>query len=262
MRIPLRVVTLIMCFSVASCARSSADDTTVESSITVFAAASLTDTITTLADSFQSDTGIPVKCSFASSSTLARQIQAGAPVDIFLSANVEWMNVVERDGLIDRNSRIDLLGNTLVIIAPQNDTFAFDPQRDAKFEDAFEGRIAIGDPDHVPAGIYAKQALTSLGSWDVFADRIVFAGDVRGVLMFVERGEVAAGIVYATDARMSDRVSVVAELPTNLHDSIVYPAALTDGASQSAKQFFNYLRSDDAAVVFRDAGFVIRSSSP
>lgn len=262
----IRIVTarsaLLLVMLFVGCGQRNNDQSSDAATIKVYAAASLTDVVTQLAEQFKRDTGVDVKCNFASTSTLAKQIQAGAPADIFVSANSLWMDATERDGLIDAASRIDLLGNTLVVIAPADEAFPLDVDAGQKLESAFRGKLAMGDPEHVPAGTYAKQALSALGSWDALKDHVVFANDVRGVLTFVERGETGAGIVYATDARMSDKVKVVAELPADSHEKIVYPAALTRSASTTAQQFFDYLQSDDADEVFRDAGFSILSSSP
>lgn len=255
------MASIILFMLLVSCAKSGVKDDDAEDAVTVFAAASLINPISELAARFEAQSGVKVKCNFASSSTLARQIQAGAPADIYIAASAQWMNALEQDDLIEPASRLDLLGNALVLIAPVNETFSFDVES-GTLESAFAGRLAIGDPDHVPAGIYAKQALESLGSWEAFQGRTVFANDARGALAFVERGEAAAGIVFATDARTSDRVTIVAEFPADRHEAIVYSAALTNETSEAGRRFFQYLQGDEASAVFLDAGFVIFSHSP
>ena len=151
-----------------------------------------------------------MRLSVASSSTLAKQIAAGAPADIYFSANVEWMDYLQAHQHIEQDTRVDLLGNALVVIAPTGEPFTVRWAKDFDFAGAFAGRLALGDPDHVPAGQYARQALEKLGWWPVLKSRIAPAPDVRAALVYVERGECAVGLVYATDAAQSDRVITLA----------------------------------------------------
>ncbi len=203
-----------------------------------------------------------VSLSFAGSSMLARQIDAGAPADLFLSASQDWMDYLQARGRIDMTSRIDLLGNRLVIIAPQGEGFELTLQPDTDIGAAFDGRLALGDPDHVPAGIYAKQALRALGWWPALADRLAPASDVRAALVWVERGECAAGIVYATDAAASRDVEVVTAIPDSLHAPIRYPAALVSRRSTaSTRRWLDTLRSAAARAVFRRHGFTLLTAS-
>src|SRR5450631_3467309 len=169
--------------------------------ITVFAAASLTNVLQDLGDGFTKETSIPIKFSFAASSALARQIENGSPADIFFSADLEWMDYLQARNLIQRDTRHNALGNRLVLIAPT------DSKVKLKIEPGFalatalgKGRLATGDPDAVPAGRYAREALTTLGVWAEVADRLVRADSVRSALAFVDRGEAPLGIVYDTDA--------------------------------------------------------------
>ncbi len=222
----------------------------------VFAAASMTDAVTEIADAFAAATGIRVRLSFAASSALARQIQSGAPAAIFVSANRAWMDHVEASGLIEPASRADVAGNRLALIAPTESDL---PAEVAATPDLAgllgDGRLAMGDPDHVPAGLYARQALEALGQWPAIAPRLARTGDVRGALALVARGEAPLGIVYATDAAISERVRVVALLPADSHPPIAYPAALVGDAGDDARAFLAFLRGAQAQAIFRARGF-------
>ena len=227
----------------------------VAADVTVFAAASLT---TALRQILSPDDDPTVRCSFASSSSLARQIDAGAPADLFLSANEEWMDYLQGRGRIDAESRVDLLANRIVVVAPAGAGLSVQPRAGFDFSGAFRGRLALGDPDHVPAGIYARQALEMLGWWPALKDRLAPASDVRAATVFVERGECSAGIIYATDAAISRKVEVVAELADSLHSPIRYPAAIVNGrATAEVRAILDRLRSPGAAAVFRRHGFTV-----
>ena len=228
--------------------------------ITVFAAASLTNAIQTAANRYEEETGAHIRLSLASSSTLARQIAAGAPADIYISANQKWMDWLSDQDLITANSRHDILANNLVLIAPTNSTLA--PLTDITKDTSLLGlidandRIALGDPDHVPAGIYAKQALTTLGQWENLAPRLARADNVRAALSLVERGEAPLGIVYRTDAMISDGVKIIGTFPENTHTPITYPIAMMKPqADNGALKFLVWLLGDDAAAIFADYGF-------
>jgi molybdate transport system substrate-binding protein len=225
--------------------------------VTVFAAASTTDAVQAVLTAFR--TAHPkteVRASFAASSTLAKQIARGAPADLYISANVAWMDYLAERGAIDPASRVDLLGNRLVLVASPMSPVSGDL---AKLPEALgERRLAIGDPAHVPAGIYAKQSLQALGLWAKVADRAAFAADVRAALALVGRGEAAAGIVYATDARISDQVNRVAALPADSHPPIRYPLARVDGAAgPEVRRLYDFFRSNKAQAIFRDHGFTV-----
>jgi len=224
--------------------------------ITVFAAASLTNVLQDLGDAFTNETSIPVRFSFAASSALARQIENGSPADIFFSADLEWMDYLQTKGLIQPATRQDMLGNQLVLVAP------LDSKVVLKIEPHFplastlgNGRLATGDPDSVPVGRYAKQALISLGVWDSVAARLVRADSVRSALAFVDRGEAALGIVYATDAMVDKNVRFVDAFPAASHAPIVYPAALTAAGKPDAAKFLRYLRGPAGDLVFKQYGF-------
>ncbi|MGX2038886.1 molybdate ABC transporter substrate-binding protein [Methylocaldum sp. MU1018] len=222
--------------------------------VTVFAAASLTNALADTGKAFEAANRIPVKFSFASSSALAKQIEQGAPADIFASADTKWMDYLDNKGKIDHDSRKNLLGNTLVVIAPQGKGFPVTMAKGFDFSGAFEGKLCTGVVESVPVGIYAKEALTRLGWWDGIRYRTVGTEDVRAALNLVERGECDAGIVYETDAKQSKKVEVVGRFPADTHTPIVYPFALVT-QSGDAKKFLDYLKQKPAAEIFARYGF-------
>lgn len=239
------------------CGPASAAEPT-SSQVTVFAAASMTNVLQQLGDEFTRSTGIPVRFSFASSSTLARQIAAGAGADVFVSADQEWMDYLEQRALILRSSRRNLAGNRLVLVAPAASTVELKIEPDFALVAALAGgRLATGDPDSVPVGRYAKQALTSLGVWPDVADRLVRAEDVRHALTFVARGEVPLGIVYETDAQVEKRVRVVDVFPENSHLPITYPIAVTKTAGPDAARFVDFLHGDSSRAALQGFGFTL-----
>jgi molybdate transport system substrate-binding protein len=202
--------------------------------------------------------------SFDASSSLARQIKLGSPADVYISADQRWMDDVESAGAIRAGTRQDLLANDLVVVAPAGRAFDLVVSSDFDFTARLPQvrRIAVGDQSHVPAGRYARQALESLGWWDALAPLLVPALDVRAALRLVEIGEVDAGIVYATDAAVSDRVVIVAAIPAGLHEPVHYPVALCSD-SAAAAEFAAFLRTADMAAVFQQAGFrVLAPPSP
>ena len=196
--------------------------------ITVFAAASLTDSLKAVADAYKARTGVTVTLSFGASSTLARQIDQGAQADIFMSADSDWMDFLQKGGHLAEASRKDLLGNQLVLIAALDSRAA--PRIAPHFDLAGalgDGRLALADPASVPAGKYAKAALTSLGVWDSVASKVAPAENVRVALEYVARGEAPFGVVYATDAKIAPSVKVAGIFPEDSHAPITYPVALT-----------------------------------
>src|SRR5262245_41711489 len=226
--------------------------------ITVFAAASLTNVLDELGREFEKSTGIPVRLSFASSSILARQIEAGAGADVYVSADQEWMEYLDQRGLIQKSTRHDLLGNRLALIAPADSSVDLKIERGFPLVSALgTGRLVTGDPDIVPVGRYARAALTSLGVWNDVADRLVRAEDVRTALMIVARGEAPLGIVYETDASVEKRVRLVGLFPEDSHPKITYPMALTKVAVTDAARFAEFLRSDTSRAVFERNGFIV-----
>ena len=227
--------------------------------ITVFAAASLTNAIEQISSTYEEKTGEKIRLSLASSSTLARQIAAGAPADIFISANEKWMDWLDEQNLITTNSRYDLLANRLVLIAPKSSTLSaitLDSTTDLTALIGTDERVAVGDPDHVPAGIYAKQALISLGQWDALNRRLARTDNVRSALALVERGEAPIGIVYQTDADISAQVKIIGTFPQSSHQAITYPMAMIENDPQNkAAKFMLWLLGDDASRIFADYGF-------
>ncbi len=222
-------------------------------SVTVYAAASLTSALQDLSK-LAEQKQVSLQLSFGGSSTLAKQIVQGAPADVYFSA---WMGYLAKEGMLEPDTRVNLLGNSLVVIAPQGEGFEVVPQSDFDFANAFHGRLAVGDPSHVPAGIYAKEALIKLGWWEALKNRLAPAGDVRGALTLVARGECSVGIVYATDAAMSKGVEVIATLPDSLLlTPIVYPVAVVKGRHRpEVDALIRFLESDEAVSVFQKYGF-------
>lgn len=225
--------------------------------VLVFAAASTTDALGEIAKTYEAATGTAVVCSFAASSTLARQIEAGAPADIFLSADEAWMDHVEKAAALRTGTRRDLLGNRLVLVAAPESTVAVEVREGFDLAAAISGRFAIGDPTHVPAGRYARDALVSLGWWDALQPRLAPAADVRAALRLVEVGEAEVGMVYASDAVVCAGVRVVASIPEDRHRPIRYPVALTATAKPAAAGFLAYLGGAEAAAVWTARGFTV-----
>jgi molybdate transport system substrate-binding protein len=224
--------------------------------VRVFAAASLTNALDAIGAQWQRAGNPPPSLACGASSALAKQVEAGAPADVFASADLAWMDYLEARGRIDGASRVDLLGNTLVLIVPRGRPFAVEMKAGFDLGHAFAGRLCTGEPGVVPAGTYARQALESLGWWSALSGRIVGTEDVRTALAFVERGECPLGIVYATDAAISEKVEVLARFPEETHQRIVYPFALVRGARPEARAFLEYLESPEAAATFTRYGFV------
>ncbi len=227
--------------------------------ITVFAAASLSNALQDLGDAFTKDTSIAVRFSFAASSALARQIENGARADVFFSADLEWMDYLQARNLIQPATRSDLLENQLVLIAPLDGKIHLKIAPHFALAAALgKNRLATGDPDSVPAGRYAREALAHLDVWDQVAPRLVRADSVRAALAFVDRGEAALGIVYATDAMIDKNVRVIDVFPPDSHKPIIYPAALVTGAGADAARFLAYVRSPAGDLTFRHYGFAPR----
>lgn len=221
----------------------------------VYAAASLTDAVGELAKRYERASVKPV---FAASSTLAKQIDAGAPADVFISADRKWMDYLVERGRVARDAPFELLGNALVLIAPRGHGFAVRFEPGFAFADAFKGRLCTGEPGVVPVGIYAQDALTRLGWWDAIKPRVVGTDDVRAALAFVARGECPAGIVYRSDAAISPDVEIVGVFPEATHAPVVYPAAAVGSATPAARAFLDFLRTPAAAEVFARYGFTLR----
>ena len=225
--------------------------------VMVYAAASTSNAINAIAALYEQEKGVKINASFATAPALAKQIEEGAPAGIFISADLRWMDYLQQQGRIVAETRRNLLGNELVMIAPKDKTFTVRMDKSFDLPAAFEGRWCTCDPASVPIGIYSKQALTAFGWWQALEPRLVTAPDVRAALAFVERGECAMGIVYETDAKSSDRVAVLGTFPADSHQPVVYPVALTQGAGQEAKGFLDFLLSKSAAAIFSRYGFTV-----
>ncbi|MDO9713270.1 molybdate ABC transporter substrate-binding protein [Paracraurococcus lichenis] len=230
-----------------------------QEALTVFAAASLTDALRVLAQEWQARGNPAPRLSFAASSALARQMEQGAPADLFMSADEPWMDYVQQRDLIVNDTRVSPLGNALVLVAPAD---AARPVTLARGTDLAallgpQGRIATGDPAHVPVGKYAQAALTWMGQWDTLSPRLARADNVRSALLLVERGEAPYGIVYATDAAASQGVRVVGTFPAESHPSITYPFALTRRAAGNAqaRALLAFLAGPEAAPTWQRFGF-------
>ena len=222
----------------------------------VFAAASLTNVLDEIGKAYTQQTQQPVKFSYAASSALARQLEAGASADVFFCADLEWMDYVQARNLIDRSTRRNVLGNRLVLVAPADSRIELKITPGFKLAEALgTGRLSTGDPESVPVGKYARSALTSLGVWNDVADKLVRADNVRSALAFIARGETPLGIVYETDAKVEKRVRVVDFFPADSHPPIVYPVAVTAKARPAARQFVEFLQSAPAQEAFKKYGF-------
>jgi molybdate transport system substrate-binding protein len=228
--------------------------------ITVFAAASLKNALEEAAKPFSARTGLPVRFSFAASSALARQIESGAPADLFASADLEWMNHLAERRLVQTDTRLDLLGNSLVVIAPASATVPELALTSTAIQQVLGrgGRITTGEVTSVPVGRYAKAALEKLGLWSEVQPRLAQAENVRAALLFVSRGEAPLGIVYGSDAKADPKVKVVATFPPESHPPITYPFALTVTAKgDGPRRFLSFLNSPEARPFFEAQGFTI-----
>jgi molybdate transport system substrate-binding protein len=220
--------------------------------LTVFAAASLTDALNAVGRVWTARTGQPVRFSFAASGTIARQIEAGARADLFVSADRDWMDRLEQAGRLVTSARRDLLGGRLVLIAPIRSSTRLPIRPGFPLAAALgPGRLAIGEPRAVPAGRYAQEALTRLGVWDQVSARLAPAPDVRAALAYVARGEAPLGIVYESDAAAERGVRLVGVFPPASHSPIVYPAAVVKGAGAGAAGFYKFLGGAEAKAIFR-----------
>jgi molybdate transport system substrate-binding protein len=228
--------------------------------LTVFAAASLTDAMKDVSALWTKAGHPPLSLSFGASSTLARQIEQGAPAALFASADEKWMDYLAQKNLIAADTRKDLLGNDLVLVVPADKPqhVTVGPDFDLLGMLGSTGRLATGDPAHVPVGIYAEQALKKLGLWDKVAPRLAATEDVRAALLLVERGEAPVGIVYGTDAAVSKAVMVAGTFPANSHDPVSYPfAVVKSGDTPEVRALMTFLEGPRARAVFVQRGFKV-----
>ncbi|MDC9596429.1 molybdate ABC transporter substrate-binding protein [Xenorhabdus anantnagensis] len=226
--------------------------------VTVFAAASLTNALADIAAQYKKEKQGDIVVSYASSSTLARQIEQGAPADIFISADQQWMNYATDKQLIAENTRHTLLGNQLVLIALKESKLdKIDINRETKWKTLLAGgRLAVGDPDHVPVGIYAKESLQYLNAWDTVNPLMARTNNVRSGMALVERAEAPLGIVYGSDAVASNKVKVVGVFPPESHKPVEYPVAIIKGhEKQAVRNFYDYLKTPETAAIFKRYGF-------
>jgi molybdate transport system substrate-binding protein len=251
-----RLAGLFVAFSIvlgSTCSPALAQD----KALTVFAAASMKNALDDVDAAYTAKTGVKVTASYAASSALAKQIEQGAPADIFVSADTDWMDYAISKKNINEPTRVNLLGNSIVLIAPKDskiDKVAIGPGFDlAKL--AGDGKIATGDVKAVPVGKYAKAALEKLGAWNAAETKFAMAESVRAALAFVARGEAVLGIVYATDAQVEPGVKIVGTFPTDSHPAIIYPVAATTTAKSEAADYLGFLRSSAAKAIFEKYGF-------
>jgi len=235
-----------------------------DKTLTVFAAASMKNALDDVNAAYSKATGVKVAASYAASSALARQIEQGAPADVFLSADLKWMDYLEAKKAIKAETRLNLLGNKLVLIAPKDSKVGnvtigqgFDL---AKL--AGDGRIATGDVKAVPVGLYAKTALEKLGAWQAAEPKFAMADNVRSALLLVSRGEAVLGIVYETDAKVEPGVKIIGTFPDNAHEPITYPVAATSIAKPDATGYRQFLRSKGAKEIFEKYGFTFLGTKP
>ncbi|MGV1014136.1 MAG: molybdate ABC transporter substrate-binding protein [Methyloceanibacter sp.] len=230
----------------------------------IFAAASLKDALDAVNAAWSKDSSKSAVISYAGSSVLAKQIEEGAPADVFISADLDWMDYLAERKLIKPDTRFNLLGNTLVLIAPK------DSPLEAKIAPDFpldaligDGKLAMANTDSVPAGKYGKAALTALGVWDSVKDKVAQAENVRAALLLVSRAEAPLGIVYATDANADPNVKVLGTFPADTHPPIVYPVAvLAKSEHADAQAFVDFLKTDTATKLFEDQGFTVLAEGP
>ncbi|MDL2307107.1 molybdate ABC transporter substrate-binding protein [Desulfovibrio sp. OttesenSCG-928-C06] len=230
-----------------------------EPEIVVFAAASTTNAVTEIGNLYAEKGLGSIKCSFASSSTLAKQIEQGAPADVFLSANIKWMDYLDEKSMVAVGSRKNILRNRIALIVPSaSGVQAVEINSDADLVAILgkEGRMAVGDPAHVPVGTYGKQALETLGLWDSVKDSIAPTKDVRAGLAMVEQGEAPLGLVYSSDVAASDKVRIIGLFPESSHPEIIYPVgAVAGNKTEAAGKFIEFLSTLEARAIFKKYGF-------
>ena len=235
-----------------------------EGDVVVFAAASLKNALDQVAKEWGAKSGgKKVAISYAASSALAKQIESGAPADIFASADLDWMDYLAKKGLIQPDTRVNLLGNQLVLVAPKDSTAKVEMGPNLDLKAALgDGRLAMANVDSVPAGKYGKAALQKLGAWDGVKDKLAQAENVRAALQLVARGEAPLGIVYLTDVASDPKLKVLATFPENSHPPIIYPIAILKSSSNpAARSFFEFMRSGDAKGAFDKQGFTVLNKS-
>ncbi|TMN21141.1 molybdate ABC transporter substrate-binding protein [Lentibacillus cibarius] len=256
MRYLLTVLSVVV--FLAACGNDTEENLQKENAtLTISAAASMTDVMEELKNVYENEENAELTLNFGGSGKLAQQIQQGAPADVFISANQDWMNRLENDDLILPATRKEITGNSIVLIANKDSTLDYDSIDTVKPNDVEQ--IAIGNPESVPAGRYAQQTLKSLQLWDKLKDEMVLAKDVRQVLTYVETGNTDIGFVYKSDALISDKIQVLTEADAATHDAIIYPTAVIADTKhkKKAKAFVEFLQTDEAQTIFKKYGFEI-----
>jgi molybdate transport system substrate-binding protein len=259
MRLPLRAAAFAIVFALAASV-SPSPSVAQSGPVVVFAAASLKNALDEIATGWTAKSGVEIKTSYAASSALARQIEEGAPAELFISADVDWMDYVEKKNLVQAGTRGNLLGNSIVLVAAKDWT-----KGDVKIEPNFplanllgDERLAMANVTAVPAGKYAKAALETLGVWNSIANKVAESENVRAALALVARGEAPLGIVYRTDAAAESGVKILGTFPENSHPPIVYPAALlVNSKGAGAGEFLRYLAGPEARAAFEKNGFIV-----
>ncbi|MYL41332.1 molybdate ABC transporter substrate-binding protein [Virgibacillus salexigens] len=255
------ILLLVALLSLTGCAMFEQEEpfqeSTEENRILVSADASLTDVLPKIISAFEaSHPYITVDVNYGGSGKLSQQIQQGAPVDLFLSSNQEWMNVLEEEDVIVKESRSNFIGNKLVIISNKESSLSLPTIH--SLLDTSVSSIAVGDPITVPSGTYAKEALQSQGVWDQIENKLVYTNDVRQALQYVETGKSNVGVVYASDAASSKQINVLTEINKNLHTPIVYPAGVTSYSTNrhDAESFIDFLNTEEATEIFESYQFI------
>lgn len=254
---------LLALFSLAFMLAAAPQLAAAQETLTIFAAASMKNALDDTNAAFTKATGIKVTASYAASSALAKQMESGAPADVFISADLNWMDYVAGKNLIKADSRYNLLGNKLVLISGKDSKI-----ENVKIEQGFDiaklagdGRIAVADVKAVPAGLYAKAALEKLGSWTAAEPKLAQAENVRATLAFVARGETQIGIVYETDAKVEPAVKIAGYFPDGSYPPVTYPVAATVNAKADAAKYLDFLRSAPAKAIFEKYGFSVLASA-
>ena len=250
-------VILLICLGFSGCTTGKQKD----KELNVFAAMSLTDALTEIGEQFTAENRIKVYYNFAASTTLQRQIEKGASADVFISASSKQVDALNSLGLLEGDSRFDILSNHLVVVSQKNANITI--EKAGALQDPIISRIAVGQPDIVPAGTYAKEALLHLDLWDTLQPKLIFGTDVRATLAYVSAGNVDVAMVYETDTKVTDAVKVLYRFPTETHTPIVYPAVILKRSeqNQSAKQFITYLKTPRATNIFEKHGFTCLTST-
>lgn len=252
-----QIFILILILIVAGCTNETATNEKDHETQKLFisAAASLTDAMEEIAEIYEEENNIELTFNFAGSGKLAQQIQQGADIDVFISANENWMDTLIEEGLVKEDTRENITGNKLVLIVGEDSSISYDSFEELDRNDVDD--IAIGNPESVPAGEYTKEILKNLGKWEELEDNFVFAQDVRQVLTYVETGNADIGFVYESDAKISDAVKIIAESDPDMHDPIIYPGAITADSKNEAvaEQFIQFLLSEEGQEILEKYGF-------